>query len=313
MSYAIIRNAKYKAKNSGLIYRHIERKNSNYQNKEINQELSKFNYSFKTPSNTYFKLFSKIKNENNLAGRIAESSNIICEYIIKSDKEFFDKIGPLETKRFFKAAYDFACNFKNLGEDYILSAIVHMDETVPHMHVIYIPVVHTIDKDNKPVDKVSCSLFWDGLDSYAFLQNSFFDYMVSHGFNLEKGNHIHKYALNIHHFKAITNFEKIKEVVDKNKIEYLDTNSLELAIEKNKELVNYCHKLEKFCISSFSIFNQLSDFESELINVKSENQNQKEKINSQNIFINKLISAVSAKFNISKLDIINMLKEDRLK
>lgn len=313
MSYAIIRNAKYKAKSLGLIYRHIERKNGSYQNKEINPELSKFNYSFKSPSNSYLKLFSKIKNENKLAGRIADSSNIVCEYIVKSDKDYFDKIGPLETKRFFKTAYDFACNFKNLGEDYILSAMVHMDETVPHMHIVYIPVIHTIDTNNNQVDKVSCSSFWSGIDSYAFLQNSFFDYMVSHGFNLEKGNHIHKYALNIHHFKAITNFEKIKEVVDQNNIEYLDTNSLELAIQKNKELVNYCHKLEKFCISSFSIFNQLGDFESELITVKSENMNQKEKINSQNTFINKILQAISNRFNISKLDIIDMLKEDRLK
>lgn len=36
--------------------------------------------------------------------------------------------------------------YKNLGEQYILSAKVHMDEESPHMHLVFIPVVHTTDK-----------------------------------------------------------------------------------------------------------------------------------------------------------------------
>ena len=35
MSYAIIRNTNYKTKNLNGIYRHIERKNTNYSNKDI--------------------------------------------------------------------------------------------------------------------------------------------------------------------------------------------------------------------------------------------------------------------------------------
>ena len=36
MSYAIIRNAKYKRENLKAVYRHNERKNKNYSNKDIN-------------------------------------------------------------------------------------------------------------------------------------------------------------------------------------------------------------------------------------------------------------------------------------
>lgn len=38
MSYAIIRNTNYKIKNLNGIYRHIERKNTHYSNKNINKK-----------------------------------------------------------------------------------------------------------------------------------------------------------------------------------------------------------------------------------------------------------------------------------
>ena len=45
MSYAIIRNTKYKRENLKGIYRHNERRNKNYYNKNINKELTYLNYS----------------------------------------------------------------------------------------------------------------------------------------------------------------------------------------------------------------------------------------------------------------------------
>ena len=39
--------------------------------------------------------------EYNLKGQIKTVSNIICEYIITSDKAFFDTIGEDETKKIF--------------------------------------------------------------------------------------------------------------------------------------------------------------------------------------------------------------------
>ena len=45
MSYAIIRNAKYKKENLAGLYKHNERKNTNYSNKDINKNNSLKNYS----------------------------------------------------------------------------------------------------------------------------------------------------------------------------------------------------------------------------------------------------------------------------
>lgn len=66
MSYAIIINTNYKMK-TYLVYIDImEEKNTNYSNKDINKSKSKENYSIKSPSTTYTKLFQLIKEKYNL-------------------------------------------------------------------------------------------------------------------------------------------------------------------------------------------------------------------------------------------------------
>ena len=173
MSYAIIRNTKYKRENLKGIYRHNERKNKNYSNANIDKEKSYLNYSIKTPQYSYEKEFERIREQYDLKGQIKVVSNIVCEYIITSDKEFFERIGESETKRYFETAYNFVAEYKNLGQQYIMSAKVHMDEETPHMHLIFLPVVHTTDKKGNSIDKLACSEFWKAKDSYRQLQNAF--------------------------------------------------------------------------------------------------------------------------------------------
>ena len=107
MSYAIIRNEKYKRENLKGIYRHNERRNKNYSNKNIDTSKSYLNYSIKEPTYSYEKEFDKIREKYNLKGQVKTVSNIVCEYIITSDKEFFESIGEDKTKRYFETAYKF--------------------------------------------------------------------------------------------------------------------------------------------------------------------------------------------------------------
>lgn len=222
MSYAIIRNTKYKRENLKGIYRHNERRNKNYSNGNIDKEKSYLNYSIKSPQYSYEKEFDIIRKKYNLKGQIKTVSNIACEYIITSDKEFFETIGEEETKRYFETAYKFVSEYKNLGEQYILSAKVHMDEQSPHMHLIFLPVVHTKDKKGNDIDKLACSEFWKDKDSYRQLQNAFYDYMVSNGFELERGlpkEETKREHIDLREYKEITNFDKTKETLKNIKLE----------------------------------------------------------------------------------------------
>ena len=213
MSYAIIRNVKYKSANLGLAYRHNERKNSHYSNKNIDKSRTHLNYHLKEPMQSYEKEFEIIRKEHNLKGQIKDVSNIACEYIITSGKEFFEQIGEEETKRYFKTAYDFVCEYKDLGEQNILSAVVHMDDETPHMHLVFIPVVHTLNKQGQEIDKIACSEFWKAKDSYRKLQDAYYEYMKSHNFDIERGAESDRVHLSVKDYKEVTNFEKTEKVL----------------------------------------------------------------------------------------------------
>ena len=230
MSFAIIRNTKYKRENLKGIYRHNERRNKNYSNDNIDKEKTYLNYSLKSPKYRYDKEFDMMKERYKLKGQIKTVSNIACEYIITSDKQFFDKIGEEETKRYFETAYNFVAEYKNLGEQYIMSAKVHMDEETPHMHLIFLPVVHTQDKKGNNIDKLACSEFWKEKDSYRRLQDAFYQYMTSHNFKLERGvpkEETGREHIDIKEYKEITNFDKTKEKLQNMKLELPDVPDID--------------------------------------------------------------------------------------
>ena len=225
MSYAIIRNTKYKRENLKGIFRHNERRNKNYSNENIDKEKSYLNYSLKTPQYSYEKEFDRIKEKYNLKGQIKTVSNIACEYIITSDHDYFEGIGEEETKRFFETAYKFVSEYKDLGEQYIMSAKVHMDEQTPHMHLVFLPVIHTTDKKGNSIDKLACSEFWKAKDSYRQLQDAFYKYMVENGFNLQRGlskEETGREHYSVEEYKKITNFKQTKEILNNMKLELPD-------------------------------------------------------------------------------------------
>lgn len=243
MSYAIIRNSKYTFDKLNILFRHNERKNSAYSNKEINRDKSIKNYSLKRCFKPYSKMFNEMKQQYNLKGQIKKNSNVACEYIITSDKNFFDEIGEKETQRYFETAYKFIIGYKNLGEKYIVSAKVHMDESTPHMHLIYLPVVHTLDKKSgKTVDKISCSEFWKGKNSYKVLQDNFYRYMTRAGFNLERGETEKNEHIPIEKLKVMTNYE----------MQELEKQSMKLEEEKELESIEELKQDYKRVIRKFN-------------------------------------------------------------
>ncbi len=311
MSYAIIRNTNYKIKNLAGIYRHNERKNTNYSNKDINKNSTIKNYSLKKPKTTYEKLFKIIKEEYNLKGQIKSVSNVACEYIITSDKEFFEDIGQEETKRFFKTAYSFVCNYKNLGEQYILSAKVHMDEKTPHMHIVFIPVIHTKDKKGNNIDKIACSMFWKGKNSYKILQDTFYDYMISNGFNLERGKESDKKHISTEHLKNLTHYDQIKKEIENTPIKPIETNSLDVALKENKKLVNHCNRLREYCITSALTYEKCDNYKNEINNLKKENSKLKNKIKFLKEKMISTLKRISIVFKIPEKILIDFLDKNR--
>ena len=191
MSYAIIRNKNHKMNAVPLLERHNERLNHNYSNKDIDLSRTSENYHLKIiQAETYQQEFERIRTRQELKGNLRlhgeKQSTVLCEFVITSDKEFFDRLGKERTRRFFEDAYDFV-TAKVGGEQYILSAVVHMDEATPHMHVAFIPVINGKDRKGNPCKRINCSEFWKGRDSYSRLQDEYYDFITSRGYDLERG------------------------------------------------------------------------------------------------------------------------------
>ncbi len=191
MSFAIIRNQNHKVGAVPLVERHNERKNHNYSNRDIDRSRSNENFHLKSPQGSYWETFNKIRDRQQLKGNLRlqgeKQSTVLCEFIITSDKQFFDSLGTDGTNRFFEDAYQFVTS-KVGGEQFVVSAVVHMDEATPHMHVTFIPTVRGLDRKGQPCRRINCSEFWKGRDSYSRLQDEWYDYIArSCRYDLERG------------------------------------------------------------------------------------------------------------------------------
>ena len=297
MSYAIIRNANYKKDNLAGLYKHNERKNINYSNKEINKNNSIKNYSLKNCFTTYSNAIKILQQKNNLKGRIIKTTNIACEFIITSNREFFEKIGEEETKRYFQVAYNFVANYKNLGEQYILSAKVHMDESTPHLHIVFIPVIHTKDKSGNKIEKIACSEYWKGKDSYRELQDNFYKHIIESGFDLERGKEREVEHLSTEKLKQITNYDNIKYEVEQEEIQPIETKNMALIIAQNKELIQYTKKLKQQLAKSYIAIQKNEQLQKENMELRNKNQELQQENNKLKNYIEKTFETVKHLFS----------------
>ena len=305
MSYAIIRNEKLTRAQAMGAYKHNERKTKNHSNKNIDSSRTELNYYLKKNELSYIKEFDRIK----------KNSNIICEMVFTSDQKFFDEIGYEESKRYFTESYNFICNYKNLGKQNIISAVVHMDEDTPHMHLLFIPVVHTTDKQGNKIDKVCCRDFWRGKNSYRDLQNAYFKHISEKGFKLERGELVevtNREHYSIQEYKKITNYENTKELLKNIKLELPETPDIKdfkkLMLNRDEKIENEVIKpkddlINKLYNENISLHKELSK-QANTINIATEYEKKHTQILEDN---------VNLQFKCKKLEKTLENKEKELK
>ena len=315
MSYAIIRNEKLTRAQAMGAYKHNERKTKNHSNKNIDSSRTELNYYLKKNELSYIKEFDRIKKKYNLKGQIRSNSNIICEMVFTSDQKFFDEIGYEESKRYFTESYNFICNYKNLGKQNIISAVVHMDEDTPHMHLLFIPVVRTTDKQGNKIDKVCCRDFWRGKNSYRDLQNAYFKHISEKGFKLERGELVevtNREHYSIQEYKKITNYENTKELLKNIKLELPETPDIKdfkkLMLNRDEKIENEVIKpkddlINKLYNENISLHKELSK-QANTINIATEYEKKHTQILEDN---------VNLQFKCKKLEKTLENKEKELK
>lgn len=169
---------KYKSGNLGGAYRHSERIFKQHSNKDIDIERSHLNYELtdRDRSMSYEKQIKNYIDENKISKRAIRKDAVLCdEWIITSDKDFFAKLTPEETKRFFETSKNYFA--ENYGLENIAYASVHLDENTPHMHMGIVPM-----KQGKLSSK---SIF--NREELKKIQDELPKYLSQYGFHLQRG------------------------------------------------------------------------------------------------------------------------------
>ncbi|MBD5636231.1 MAG: hypothetical protein HDP28_00195 [Clostridia bacterium] len=141
----------------GKIGGESERTSNGHRNEDIDKERTPFNYYYKKSNEGFTFTWKSIVNELNATFKETKKSTAFEGIIITSDKEFFQRLGyvagedpPPEVMRFFNRAYNFI--LREIGyhgtDQNIISAVIHFDETTPHLQLYYLPIV---DKGKKKV------------------------------------------------------------------------------------------------------------------------------------------------------------------
>jgi hypothetical protein len=119
------------------MYRHNERTKQSYEsNPDIDPTRKQDNYHLIAPKQSYYMEIERLIKLNGCRQRA--NSVLMVETVISVTPEYFDLLPAEEQKEFFQSVTDFMK--QRIGEQNILSAIVHMDETSPHMHLCFCPI-----------------------------------------------------------------------------------------------------------------------------------------------------------------------------
>ena len=142
MAKAILRFAKHKGSPAARLEGHHERKKEKYKsNPDIDTTRSKYNVHLITPQMSYKKeIDTRITKAK---CRTRKDSVRFIDTIITASPEFFKDKSYDEMVKFFTHGLEFIKS--EIIAENIFSAVIHLDEKTPHMHLCFVPLT----KDNK--------------------------------------------------------------------------------------------------------------------------------------------------------------------
>ena len=174
--YAILRFAKYKGPEIGHIESHNERAKEKYaSNPDVDTARSHLNFHLVTPQRKY-----RAEAEKQIAEtgcRTRSDSVRVVEALVTASPEFFKGKKKIEVKAYFQEALDFIREHQDPKT--IISAVVHMDEKTPHMHLCFVPL--TEDK------RLSAKEIVGNKKKLTWWQDEFWEHMVKKYPDLERG------------------------------------------------------------------------------------------------------------------------------
>lgn len=242
ISYLVCHMEKYHKQDVAPIEKENER-DEKYEasNPQIDSERTRNNYRF-TPyfGKTYTEFINGRIKELGLSPR--KDAVVMNSFVLGSDKTFFDGLAKIEQYNFFSDCYTFFA--ERYGEENIIAAVVHNDETTSHMHLNLMPVT----KDGR-----LCSKQLFDKPQLQQLQTDFYE-TVGKRWGLQRGKEgSQKKHLSTAEFKAKKIIEQAEAIREENQV-YADA----LTEAKSGEIPRKRGKLQEQVIALTADNNDLS-------------------------------------------------------
>ena len=174
--YAIFRLIKHKAPVISKMEAHHERLKKNYaSNPNIDPERTPQNFHLIQPGGRYRAIANRQIQE---AGcRTRKDSVLLMEALVTASPEYLEGKSEQELRRYFERAVEFMKTKQDPST--FVSAVVHMDEANPHMHLLFVPL--TRDK------RLSAKEIAGDRKKMVRWQDEFWSYMVKEYPALQRG------------------------------------------------------------------------------------------------------------------------------
>ncbi len=254
--YAIMRFAKYKGPEISRIEAHNERTKEQYaSNPDVDTTRSHLNFHLVKPPGRY-----RTEAERQIAAagcRTRSDSVRLVETLITASPDFFREKSRKEIRDFFQTALDFIQQKQN--PETIISAVVHMDEKTPHMHLSFVPLTED--------GRLSAKEIIGNRKKLTMWQDAFWEHMVQKFPELERGmsasetgrDHIPPRV-----FKEMTRLNKQREKLESMLEGITMFNAKSKAVKIGKFLDSYIPNVEK-------MHTQIRKYQSAFTDLKSEN------------------------------------------
>ena len=229
--YGILRFKKYKGPAISPIEAHNERTKEQYaSNPDIDTNRSRYNFHLVQPQGRYREEADRMIAAAHC--RVRKDSVRVVEALVTASPEFFKD----KTSREIRAYFAYALKFLEGRQrpDTFLSAVVHMDEKTPHLHLCFVPL--TAD------GRLSAKEIIGNRKNLVKWQDEFWQHMVKQYPELERGESASQTGrehIPPRIFKEMTQLTRQKEQLDALLVGINPFNGKSRAAEISKVLDSY--------------------------------------------------------------------------
>lgn len=178
--YVVAHIQKFKGTDLTPMELHFDHAAKNSSNKDIDSSKTYLNYNICDLNDNACHLRElvreKVHARSNNKTKLRKDAIQFCSVLVSASPNFFTDKTPEQIQNYFECAKD--CLDKMFGSSNCVCAMVHMDETTPHMHYVFVPLT----RDNE-----LCAKKIINRSSLTKLQNELPTFLQEHGFDVCRG------------------------------------------------------------------------------------------------------------------------------